>query len=208
MNQKILSSDELTAFLASWKKQFPETYLAPILWSFVGLRLKESRELLWRDVVTDRQPAMELHVRKEHNHQARARTLPLPNAVRVEIQHHIARCDYVDDIPDPAHTHLIPGTRSTPISERTLEWQAEQIGKRACARKVTPHMLRHTFATRLLAASNLRVTQDALGHRSVKSTERYTHPTFHDMAKAMAAASREHEPANPATPSQPEPLSP
>lgn len=41
--------------------------------------------------------------------------------------------------------------------------------------KVTPHILRHTFATRLLEKTNTRVVQEALGHKSLTSTQIYTH---------------------------------
>ena len=184
-----LSDEEFSAYLAKWKERFPKTYLAPILWGFAGLRLLEVRSLLWADVLVNNQPAMELKLIKTSNHQARARTLPLANNVRVEIMHHLARCNYEDGVPEPYKTFLLPGTKQTMMSERTLEWQAEMIGKQACARHITPHMLRHTFATRLLPVSNIRVVQNALGHRSIKSTERYTHPTYHDLARAIEKSS-------------------
>ncbi|HEU4951566.1 MAG TPA: tyrosine recombinase XerC [Holophagaceae bacterium] len=79
------------------------------------------------------------------------------------------------------------GGRLTPTSVRALLRKAlEDAAVRA---RVSPHALRHSFATHLLnAGMDLRAIQELLGHASLSTTQRYTHLSLEELAKTYDKA--------------------
>lgn len=64
-----------------------------------------------------------------------------------------------------------------------------QLSLVSTQKKLSPHVLRHTFATSMLNNSaNLEVVKELLGHESLSTTEIYTHTTFEELKKVYNKA--------------------
>jgi integrase/recombinase XerC len=89
------------------------------------------------------------------------------------------RVKYAEFFKDDPHTPLFPGQGGKGISRRTIQRIVRKYLEQVAAlSRMSPHIMRHTFATHLLdAGADLRAVQELLGHVDLTTTQIYTHVT-------------------------------
>lgn len=102
----------------------------------------------------------------------KARMLPVLPVVRRAVEDYLARCPYRLGPADP----LFVGVRGGRLGARQVQQAIQTLrGWLGLPETATPHALRHSFATHLLAGGgDLRAIQELLGHASLSTTQRYT----------------------------------
>jgi integrase/recombinase XerC len=145
-----------------------------------GIRLSELTGLKRRDVDLVRGL---LAVRGKGN---RERRVPVGRSARAALEDHLREIAPVD-----RESPLFPG-REGALSNRTVQRIVTRHLRRIARRsRLSPHLLRHSFATHLLeAGAELRAVQELLGHASLASTQIYTHVT----TERLRAAHRQAHP--------------
>jgi len=149
-----------------------------------GLRISETVQLLRSDLWTFDTPVHSLLVRSEIAKYHRPRLIPLTGS----LQTLIAALEAYEWLPLPDDTTKWALTAANPrnhISVRHARRILTDTAQKVCKRKIYPHMLRHTFATRLMQTTNIRVVQELLGHKHLNSTQIYTHPCHQDLRDAI-----------------------
>jgi integrase/recombinase XerC len=114
------------------------------------------------------------------------RMVPVLTTVLTLIADYVALCPYRLEADGP----LFVGAKGGPLSPRILQLTMERLrGALGLAETATPHALRHSFATHLLArGGDLRAIQELLGHASLSTTQIYTAVDTEELMKVYRSA--------------------
>lgn len=135
-----------------------------------GLRLNELLHLKLSDIDSER---MLVHVRNSKGN--KDRVVMLASSLLEDLMHYFKAYH--------PKVYLFEGQNDGMYSEKSVQNIVKTAAAKAgITKQVTPHVLRHSFATHLLEnGTDIRYIQQLLGHSTVKTTEIYTHVT--DVAK-------------------------
>lgn len=176
---KVLTDDEQRAFLAKFDRRYSSG-----LRNLVAVRLMLECGLRCGEVVVVRPEHLDLSTCRlmiREGKGAKDRVVWFSDGLRDLIARWLQR--------RPASEWLLCTRHQTQVNTRYL---LELVKRKALAAgipeadRVTPHVLRHSFATDLLRETkNIRLTQKALGHASLATTMIYTHVADEELEQAM-----------------------
>ena len=129
-----------------------------------GVRVSELTHIKMRDIDLDR---MMLRVFQGKGKKDRMTILPLSLKDVLKNQQRLKRPD----------DYLFTNGRGSKLTEATIQKIVAQAAQKAGVSKtVSPHTLRHSFATHLLEnGTDIRYIQELLGHAKLQTTQIYTH---------------------------------
>lgn len=170
---KALTSQEIEKLLAPESPETPQSLCDQAILELAyasGLRLAELRGVRLEQLHLE---AGFINVIGKGN---KERVLPLGKKAVASLERYISvgRPKLVTS-RSPGNVFLT--RRGTPFAAVTLWLRIKQrVRRTGISRNVTPHMLRHSFATHLLEnGADLRIIQELLGHATIATTEIYTH---------------------------------
>ncbi len=159
-------------------------YLMLLLFLDAGLRLKEAVHLAVLDLIWKNEPVKVITVRAAIAKNHRSREIPTSKRLHLAITC-AANLVWSPLGYMPSSFAFSNNGGIKPFRRRSIQYRLSNLSSRILNRHVTPHMLRHTFATRLMRKCSIRVVQELLGHKSIQTTQIYTHPNSDDLTEAI-----------------------
>lgn len=151
-----------------------------------GLRVREAVTLALDDVYYNNLPTDSIIIKAEFAKNGKSREIPATERLQVALKNYV---EYYNSIfyKLPQRYLFASPSMNFPLTTRQAERIIVGHCKAAIGKHVNPHMLRHTFASKLMRRTNARTVQALLGHSSLVSTMIYMHPNGDDLRNAINA---------------------
>ncbi|MBA7705544.1 Tyrosine recombinase XerC [subsurface metagenome] len=166
------------------KKRSIRNHCMAVLMLDAGLRVGELVQLRQLDLVFANSVGTSVLIRADISKSRFERVVPLTSGATSSILR-MADSWWCTKSPSPDLFAFYQGDALKPLTTRQVERIIRSAALLALNRPVHPHVLRHTFATRLMRTTNTRIVQKLLGHRNLASTQVYLHPTQEDLQGAI-----------------------
>jgi len=162
----VLNRKEVDTMFEVTKNQKHRLVLA--LLYYAGLRLNEVRNLKWEDLDFDRDL---IHIKKAKGDKERI----------VFLHEKIKQVARENGLKEEGF--ILNSERGGRYSERSVQEIVKNAARKSkIGKRITPHSLRHSFATHLLERGvDIRYIQSLLGHKNLQTTQIYTHVANKDI---------------------------
>jgi len=159
-------------------------YLIGCLMLEAGLRVGEVVSLQMSHLYFNGKPVQNLVLTRDITKNHVERSIPVSTRLKKALEEYLRSSGEFDDM-DPSHKafSIFPSRKG--MTTRQVERIIRSASFLTLGRPVHPHVLRHTFATKLMRVTDMRTVQELLGHKHVTSTQIYTHPNEDDKRKAV-----------------------
>lgn len=159
-------------------------YLIGCLMLEAGLRVGEVVKLKKSDLYFNGKPVINLFLSPEITKNHHERSIPVSTRLKEALEELYNKCPWYET-SESNHIIFTTGYPPRHITTRQVERIINSAGWKALGHPVHPHMLRHTFASKLMRVTDMRTVQELLGHSNITSTQIYTHPNEDDKRKAV-----------------------
>lgn len=159
-------------------------YLMGCLMLEAGLRVGEVVKLKMSHLYFADKPVQSLILTSDITKNKVERIIPISSRLKAAIEEFYSKLPWIDALLSSDFVWSTPFDNST-ITTRQVERIINKAGWDSLGRPVHPHILRHTFATKLMRVTDIRTVQELLGHSNVTTTQIYTHPNADDKRKAI-----------------------
>ncbi|MBA7648714.1 Tyrosine recombinase XerC [subsurface metagenome] len=215
-------SDNLLDYLrhnagtANKMRKAVRNYCMALLMLDAGLRVGELVALRVPDLYFNREPVRNIIIKPHMTKNKVEHSIPVSQCLSESLRVFFDVWFLQYDNPELKFAFTNVST-DRPITTRQVERIICAAGWKSLGRPVHPHVLRHTFASRLMRITNSSTVQGLLGHKYLSSTQIYCHPNEDDKRRAIESASalpnrsqsaeqQQQDQSQPAEPVHPGPL--